>query len=1471
MNQKSSFLPSPEIIQWSYDVFLSFRGEDVRKTFVDHLYIALQLKGINTFKDDEKLERGKSISPDLVRAIEESRIALIVFSKNYANSTWCLDELTKIMECNKQKGQIVLPVFYDVDPSTVRKQKHSYGEAFGKHEERFKVQKWRAALEEAANLSGWDLTNTADAHEARVIKKIVTDIMARLGGQRDASNAENLVGMESHMNKVYKMLGVESGGVRFLGILGMSGVGKTTLARVIYENIRSEFEGACFLHEVRDRSSKHGLESLQEILLSEILVVKKLRINNSFEGANMQKLRLRYKKILLVLDDVDHTDQLDALAREREWFGPGSRVIITTKDKHLLVKYEVEKIYRLRTLNYDESFQLFKQHAFKKNHPTKEFADLSAQVIKHTGGLPLALKVLGSFLYGRGLAEWTSEVERLIQIPENEILKKLEPSFTGLHTIEQKIFLDIACFFSGKEKDSVIRILESFHFSPVIGIKVLMEKSLITILDGRIIMHQLIQEMGWHILRREASYDPRIYSRLWNCEDISPVLEGNLGTEKIEGISLHLTNEEQVNISHTAFVQMARLRFLKFRNAYVCQGPDFLPDELRWLDWHGYPSKSLPISFQGKQLVSLKLKYSRIIQLWKTSKILGNLKYLNLGHSQKLIRTPDFSGTPNLERLVLEECSSLVEFKFSLGDLGKLVLLNLKNCRNLKTLPKSFRLEKLEILILLGCSKLKNFPEIEGKMHRLTELYLGATALSELPSSIENLSGVSVISLSCCKRIESLPSSILRLKCLKTLDVSGCSKLKNLPNDLGHLIDLEELHCSHTAIRTIPSSISLLKNLKCLSLRGCNALGSRLSSSSHVQKSMGVNFQNLSGLSSLITLDVSDCNISDGGILCDLGLLQSLKELNLDCNNFSNIPAESISGLTRLKALALVGCSRLESFPELPPSIRELYADECTSLMSIDQLTKYPMLHVSITNCHQLVKNKQHASMLDSLLNHMLKGVYRNRSFSLFISGVEIPEWFTYKNSGSDSISVALPKNWYTPTFRGFAICVVYDLMTPFKVYHTRCLKTFQGLAMWFRTKGHDGVYDELSTCVGVIGSEKPVGSGNTFLALVPLFRHWSFYTYRDYNPNNVIQLEFGVCHSIHKDVVTKEHEWTNQAIALAHQYRLSSSTSALVFEKLVIAIQSLRKLPHHQKAHQKLEHQADSGGVLQCHQNFGKTEILLSTSGSWKRAGTLFVVKLSMIQEYIGTEKIEGISLNLTSKEQVKVSRAAFMQMTRLRFLKFQNAYVRQGPDFLPDELRWLDWHGFPSKSLPISFQGEQLVALKLKSSCIIQLWDTYKALGRLKYINLRHSQKLVRTPDFSDTPNLERLVFEECTSLVEINFSVGDLGRLVFLNLKNCRNLMTLPEIIQLEKLEVFILSGCSKLKSFQEIEGKMNCLTELYLEETALSELPASIENLSRVSVINLSYCKRLESLPRSIYRLKCLKTLDVSCACVLLKSS
>ncbi|XP_059665378.1 disease resistance protein RPV1-like isoform X2 [Cornus florida] len=122
-------------------------------------------RGIYTFKDDEKLERGILISPELVKAIKESRIAVIIFSKNYASSSWCLDELVEIMECNKSMtGHRVMPIFYNVDLSDIWKQKGSFAEAFAQHEATFvedkdKVHRWRAALVEAANLSGWDLNN----------------------------------------------------------------------------------------------------------------------------------------------------------------------------------------------------------------------------------------------------------------------------------------------------------------------------------------------------------------------------------------------------------------------------------------------------------------------------------------------------------------------------------------------------------------------------------------------------------------------------------------------------------------------------------------------------------------------------------------------------------------------------------------------------------------------------------------------------------------------------------------------------------------------------------------------------------------------------------------------------------------------------------------------------------------------------------------------------------------------------------------------------------------------------------------------------------------------------------------------------------------------------------------------------------------------------------------------------------------
>jgi hypothetical protein len=146
--------------QEKHEVFLSFRGEDTRKTFTSHLHAALKRVEIATFID-YNLERGDEISGTLLRAIEDAKLSVIVFSKNFATSKWCLDEVKKIVDCKKNRGQIVVPIFYDIEPTHVRNQTGTFESAFYTHQQRFfdrpnKVQKWRDALREATNLSGWD-------------------------------------------------------------------------------------------------------------------------------------------------------------------------------------------------------------------------------------------------------------------------------------------------------------------------------------------------------------------------------------------------------------------------------------------------------------------------------------------------------------------------------------------------------------------------------------------------------------------------------------------------------------------------------------------------------------------------------------------------------------------------------------------------------------------------------------------------------------------------------------------------------------------------------------------------------------------------------------------------------------------------------------------------------------------------------------------------------------------------------------------------------------------------------------------------------------------------------------------------------------------------------------------------------------------------------------------------------------------
>ena len=324
-------------------------------------------------------------------------------------------------------------------------------------------------------------------------------------------------------------------------------MGKTTLARVVYDKFANQFEGSSFIANVKEVSKKYGLDQLQKQLLAEILEERNIDIWNIYDGSNMIKNRLQHKKVLLVLDDVSELDQLQRLARELDWFGLRSWIIITTRDKHLLCRHGVHKIYKLGALNGRDALKLFCLKTLKNEQPKEGYMQLSYNFVCYAKGLPLALVTLGSFLVGRTMDEWKSALVSFKKKPKREIFDILKVSFDGLEEMWREIFLDIACFFKGKRKDRVIKILEKCGFDATIGISILIDNSLLTIEKENLWMHSLLQEMGREIVRQESCQDPGKRSRLWHHNDLFHILAKDM-VRSIAKLEFYFSEQDCVGI-----------------------------------------------------------------------------------------------------------------------------------------------------------------------------------------------------------------------------------------------------------------------------------------------------------------------------------------------------------------------------------------------------------------------------------------------------------------------------------------------------------------------------------------------------------------------------------------------------------------------------------------------------------------------------------------------------------------------------------------------------------------------------------------------------------------------------------------------------------------------------------------------------------------------------------------------------------
>ncbi|CAI0394256.1 unnamed protein product [Linum tenue] len=1007
-------LPLP---RGEYEVFLSFRGPDVRTTFADFLYEYLDHSKIRTFIDEEELRKGEDIAPSLVHAIEESKIYIPILSKDYAASKWCLKELALMVRCFKQgKGHVILPIFYMVEPRDVRRQVGAYEEAFRGHAEEYDaamVEEWKEALAEVGKMKGWHVT---EIHKQGAI---IDDVFSKVWSQLTRNYTlvtDELVGIDSHVRKVTELLELNHGGPKIVGIHGMGGIGKTAIAKAIYNKVCAQFDRHCFLKDVRETLSdkKGGVLALQNAVISSILRSNDHQVADDDEGIHVIRNRVCKHKVLIVIDDVDDRFRFEKIFGRLENFSSGSRFIVTTRDKRAMEFFQEYELYEPKGMSEEHSFQLFARHAFGVDCPPDDYVDLSNEFVRVVEGLPLALKVIGSLLFRKDKSFWKAKLRQLEDVPPSELQEVLKIGYSELTLEEKQVFLDIACFFIGEEKERPFYMWSDCGFHPEITINTLILRSLIKVNNsgegGEFWMHDHVRDLGRAIVRDEDTRRPWKRSRIWNTEDALNILTHEKGTDRLEAMRINMEDENAEELTSRHFAKLFGLRYLEVVGGGLVGNFRGILPNIRWFQLHD--CTSIPDDLDMKKLVVFDITNCPVTDDWRAWKrfnkvnnhskmlvillicsVLSSLERLDLGLEmreesklKKVVprlptslkqlslsssRVPNLLELWNLEELCFKHCDDL-EIPGDIWRLSKLKSLELSFCScesllledgsEMASLPSS-----LTHLDISTCSPLERLPSLANLVH-LKEMQLCAVGVFEIPG-LGELKMLETLEIYGARNLTHL-DGFQRLASLKTLSLQGCPVLEKLPS-LSNLTKLHSLTISFckllSEIQGLGQGESWEHDLLEMEIRGCPSLAIG-------QGTILLAFRSGLGKLKKLVLDLSEIH-EDHIPTLDLSGLHNVQEVSITGSSWLT----KVEGLEKLESLESLCMSNCTSIRELScgaglKNLKDLQLDGCTQLTRVIGLERLESLDLlNMSGCRSM-EELPSLSMLRSLTTLNIEG-----------------------------------------------------------------------------------------------------------------------------------------------------------------------------------------------------------------------------------------------------------------------------------------------------------------------------------------------------------------------------------------------------------------------------------------------------------------------------------------------------------------